>query len=167
MPPGNHPLEETAAGSQDALDLWVARVLRGQVPLKAPVTLEDRVLTAIAAASATPWWQLPFLRWPVPARLAFIAVSFACIWLGLAVAGSAVELVGGIEGARHATATLPGYGWARALLDTLSILTEVARTLAGRLPHLWLYGSLLFVACLYGSFFGLGAVGYRAFHRSR
>lgn len=167
MPSRNQRFDESAAGSQDAMDLWVARVLQGQVPLQAPVTLEDRVLAAIAGTSVAPWWQQPLLRWPVLARLAFVALAFACIWLGLAVAGSAVELVGGIEGVRHATATLPGYGWARAMIDTLSILTDVARTLAGSLPHLWLYGSLLFVACLYGSFFGLGAVGYRAFHRSR
>lgn len=167
--PSRNPssLEHTTAVSKDAVDLWVARLLQGQAPLKAPVTLEDRVLAAIAAASTKPWWQQPFLRWPMSARVAFAALSLACIWLGLAVAGSAVELVGGIDGARHATAALPGYGWARAVFDTFSILSVVARTLAGSLPHLWLYGSLLLVACLYVSCFGLGAVGYRAFHRSR
>lgn len=149
------------------MDQWVTRMLEGQATLKAPATLEDRVLAAITAASATPWWQKPFLRWPMAARLAFLALSCTCVWLGLAVAGSAVQLVGGFEGARTATEALPGYGWARALLDIISILAGVARTLAGSLPHLWLYGSLLFVASLYGSFFGLGAVGYRTFHRSR
>lgn len=160
------PLEDTAAGSQDAMDQWVTRVLRGQSPFKAPVTLEDRVFAAIAASSATPWWQQPLLRWPLSARLAFIALSFVCVWIGLAVAGSAVELAGGIEGAAH-TAALPGYGEARALLDTLSVLTAVARTLAASLPPLWLHGGLLLVALLYGSFFGLGAFGYRAFRRSQ
>lgn len=167
MPSSHHSLEDAAAASRDAVDVWATRVLQGQAQLKAPVTLEDRVLAAIAATAAKPWWQQPFLRWPLPARLAFTVLSLACIWLGLAVTGSAVELVGGIEGARQATAAMPGYGWARAVFDTLSILGGAARTLAGSLPHPWLYGSLLLVACLYGSFFGLGAVGYRAFHRSR
>ena len=103
------PLEDTAAESQDAMDQWVTRVLRGQSPLKAPVTLEDRVFAAIAATSATPWWQQPLLRWPLSARLAFIALSLGCAWIGLAVAGSAAALFGGIEGTAR-TAALPGYG---------------------------------------------------------
>ena len=163
----NRPFDDTAAGPQDAVDQWVTRVLREQPPLKAPATLEERVLAAIAATSAAPWWQQPLLRWPMAARLAFVAVSIACIWLGLAFTGFAAGLVGGIEGAARSTAAIPGYGTARALFDTLTILAVVVRTVAGSLPQLWLYGSVLVVAFLYGSCFGLGAVGYRAFHRSR
>lgn len=163
---GNPRVEDTTAGSRDAMDQWVSRVLRPQPLLKAPATLEDRVFAAIAATSATPWWQQPLLRWPLSARLGFIALSFACVWIGLAVAGSATALVGGIEGVGH-TAALPGYGQARAVLDTFSVLAAVARTLAGSLPPLWLHGGLLLVALLYGSFFGLGAFGYRAFRRSQ
>lgn len=166
MTPNDNPLEDMAAGPQDAVDQWITRVLRDQPPLKAPTTLEQRVFAAIAATSATPWWQQPFLRWPMAARLAFIALSIACVWLGLAVAGFAIGLVGGIEAPAHSTAALPAYAWARALFDTLSILAVVGKTLAGSLPQLWLYGGLLILAFLYGSFFGLGAVGYRAFHRS-
>jgi hypothetical protein len=167
MTSGNRPFDDTAAGSQDAVDQWVTRALRDQPPLKAPATLEERVLAAIAATSEMPWWKQPLLRWPMAARCTFVAVSVACIWLGLAITGFAAGLVGGMEGAARWIAAIPGFGVARALFDTVSILAVVVRTLAGSLPQLWLYGSLLVIACLYSSFFGLGAVGYRAFHRSR
>jgi hypothetical protein len=167
MTTNRRPFDNTAAGSQDAVDRWVTRVLRDQPPLKAPATLDGRVFAAIANTGAVPWWQQPLQGWPMAARCMFVAVSIACIWLGLSLTGFAAGLVGGSEGAARSTAAIPGFGLARALFDTLSILTVVVRTLADSLPQLWLYGGLLVIAGIYGSFFGLGAVGYRAFHRLR
>ncbi len=157
----------TSAGAQEAAEQWITRLLQQQPPLTAPATLEQRVFAAIAATSPPHWWHQPLTRWPVAARVGFLAVMIACAGLGLALANVMAAFIGSMEVTGHAAAAMPGYDAARTLFDTLAALTVVARTLAGSLPQSWLHGGLLLIGLLYGVFFGLGAVGYRVLRPAR
>src|SRR5262249_24705956 len=47
--------------------------LREQPPLRAPASLEARVLAAIES-EARPWWRAGFAQWPLGAKAAMFAV---------------------------------------------------------------------------------------------
>ena len=46
-----------------------------------------------------------------------------------------------------------------------SWVVEFTGRMLGSIPSLWLYGGLTVIAALYATFFGLGAVAYRAIYR--
>lgn len=163
----NTPRGAATSGSRDAADQWLARVLQEQPLLTAPATLEERVIAAITANSTMPWWRHSLRHWPLAAKFAFVAASIACVALGFAGVKLATGLIGGLEGPADPVMAVPGYAWARALFDTLTTLAAVARTVAGNVPESWLQAGLLLIGLLYGSFIGIGALGYRALRLQR
>ena len=72
----------------DELEIWVDRELRRLPDRPAPETLMPRVMQAIAARQAVPWWRKSFAHWPLFARLFFLVGS----------SGLAVLLVYGVVG---------------------------------------------------------------------
>lgn len=143
---------------EDALD----SALRNLPPRKAPASLEDRVLAAIAAHQAKPWWQKGFAFWPAAARVAFLvasaAVIVATVWFFVRGAGSAPlmslqDSVGSVfrwwSDARSAMG-----GAARMAVDSLSPAAQF-----------WMFAALGLVALCYATLIGTGAALYRIFVR--
>lgn len=136
------------------LEQFIDRALRELPDRRAPRALEARVMAAIAARKATPWWRASFDRWPVAVRVAFLLVAggfaFWFTHVGASVevpAGHAGDSAGGLDGLRAVCGALYSAGAA------------VARSI----PRGWFYGALSVVALMYAGLFGLGATAYRSF----
>lgn len=133
------------------LEQFIHRALRELPDRRAPRALESRVMAAIAARRATPWWRASFDRWPVPVRVAFLLVVGGLIFGLMRLGGSA-----DVAGAR-AGETL---GW----LDVVwSSLGSACGAVARSIPRFWFYGAVSAVLVAYAGLFGLGATAYRTF----
>ena len=67
----------------ESLERLIDAAARGVPRRSAPPTLEERVLRAIDARAATPWWRKDFGHWPALARLLFVAAAVGVIALVL------------------------------------------------------------------------------------
>jgi hypothetical protein len=63
--------------SQQKLERIIHHALRAQPLRTAPRTLEARVLNEIERRTTTAWSSTAFMRWPLPARAAFVLVCVA------------------------------------------------------------------------------------------
>lgn len=91
------------------------------LPLRrAPKTLRGRVMAAVAAEAAKPWWQKTWWTWPAPARLAF-ALAIA------AAAAGALRI-----GLGAASAGLAEMSAARAVAEAAWLLTRTLWRLGGQ-----------------------------------
>ncbi len=127
--------------------------------LKAPKTLGSRVLAAIAARQAAPWWKTSWINWPTVIKLAFLALGIAVIG-GLVLAGTAIlqfsTLTSGVaESVSGMLASLKPYYDVAARFGRATGLTlsSVGPTLY------WTLAVLVGVA--YATCIGLGTLGYR------
>lgn len=152
-----------AALSPAQLEQLVHRELRA-LPLRpAPRTLEARVFAAIEARNAVAWWHKSWSYWPASVRVAFAVV--AAVFAGTAVA-ACYALLAGVDVA----------GVTAQAGERLSLFVRLYHAgvwtfnfgaeLFGRIPALWLYGGLAFVATMYVALFGLGAAAYRTLYRT-
>ncbi len=147
------------------LERLVGRVLADLPPKQAPGTLENRVLAAITRA-ALPWWHQSFLHWPMAARFVFLATSVGFVKLGLSLWDLVTAALTSIETTEMAVAA-PGISWMRAAVDLAFSLGTAWRALSVSIPSLWLYAGGGMILTLYVLFFGISALGYRAFQASR
>ncbi len=152
--------------SPDRLEGLIDQALRDQPPLRAPASLEARVLAAVARAPTVPWWRRGFLHWPVAARLVFLIASVGFIRVGLLAWERVTATIDAVE-TTGISAVAPGLSWAATVADLVFALTEVSRALLAGIPQAWLYTGGAVLLGLYALFFGLGALGYRVFRASR
>jgi hypothetical protein len=139
------------------LEAFVHRTLRELPNRRAPAGLEARVLAAIAARNALPWWKKSFTHWPAPARLAFLGLSTAVVAAALV---AATLWLPGVE----ATARQPldnSLAWAAAIKSAFSTLGEIGSRWVSEVPALWLYAAAGAFVSLYATLFGVGAAAYR------
>ena len=131
------------------LEEQIQRALRGLPELSAPDTLAPRVMAAIRAQAARPWWQQSWAAWPQKiqtaalALLAFVAVALSLaggwIWQG----ASLPQLTG---------SSLPALG--DTLLNTALSLFRYAGTT-------WLLIGLAAVMLMYLTCVGVGTLCFR------
>jgi hypothetical protein len=138
------------------LEKLIARRLRALPELEAPPTLAPRILAAIRARAALPWWRQSLWYWPAMAKAAFVAL--------------AIGLVGGLY---HGGWLLSGSvsQWPQPTFESLGRIGELAeylRPLSDALvnlcprfgqPH-WTYVVAL-AGAMYLMCVGLGTVCYR------
>jgi len=71
---------------QEQLERLIHGELRKLPDLRAPETLVHRVMLAVHAKERQPWWQRPWLSWPLPAQVIssalFAATAGALIYFG-------------------------------------------------------------------------------------
>jgi hypothetical protein len=139
------------------------QALRGLPARRAPSSLEQRVLAAIAERQARPWWHQSYTCWPTPVRVAFFVFSAA---LAAVVAGAAATILPGfgVTAGQPVEATL---GWFAQVRATGATLVDVGGRLLPRVSLSWIYLGLAVVAALYAALFGLGAAAYRILWQSR
>lgn len=141
----------------ERLEHLVTRVLREQPLLRAPASLETRILAQIGRRARQPWWRRGFDRWPLAGRLLIIAVcctSIATLWIFSSALWARLT----------AAAAHPEFGGAAtSILDTgrgiLSLGSLTARLLQA-VPREWLVGGLIATGALYAILFALVAIGY-------
>ncbi|HEY0945984.1 MAG TPA: hypothetical protein VGD81_11985 [Opitutaceae bacterium] len=130
---------------------------------RAPVSLENRVLAAIAARDARPWWHKSYQYWPSAVRVAFLVLS-ATLAAVLIAAGA--NFIAGVEpaAAQPVAEALDWFAQLRALGDTVTGL--VGRLLAN-VSSTWIYLGLGVFGLLYAALLGLGAPAYRLLWQAR
>lgn len=102
---------------ESELEQLIDRELRSLPPVAAPADLVSRVLSAAAALERRPWYAKPVALWPVPARLAFLALTTG-------LAGLLVYFTWGLS-------TGTPYAYLADEMAELSGRLELARSLGG------------------------------------
>jgi hypothetical protein len=132
------------------LERLVHQELR-QLPLrKAPGTLAPRVLAAIQARAARPWWQQSWWHWPLLAQLALL--------------GLALSIIAGFSGGGwfvvNQAAVYSQMAWDRVVLlgDGLAPLGNAGLLLYDRFFHPYLLYALMLAGMLYCGCLGAGTV---------
>jgi hypothetical protein len=145
-----HPDEE--------LEHLIDRELRRLPELPAPATLMPRVMQAIAARQAVPWWRKSFIHWPVSARLAFLAGSSAltALLVYLVWGFSSGVSLGGLGS--EIQPWLSGLSAIRSLLETLG---SAALVLAKSASNWLMWSAITMAAVSYLTTVGLGTVCWR------
>jgi len=120
--------------------------LLGSLPdMSAPSSLEQRVLSRLAADARLPWYRRGFSRWPGTARVLFLPVALtgAAITMGIAS-----RIGAAIPASLPATNALPT---ASRVSATWSALHDAGQAIGGLVTHFvpmpWLYAAAaIFVA---------------------
>lgn len=150
--------------SPEELEQLIHQNLRSLPNRRAPRSLESRVLAAIEARSALPWWRQSFAHWPVAARCVFILLSGGLVKLALM---ATVWVMGGFDRAVLADAFTTKFGWLERANAVMASSSDFVGTLLHSIPAVWLYGGLACFAGLYVTLFGLGATAYRMLYAHR
>lgn len=144
-PPDEHELEQL-----------IHRTLRSLPDRRAPRSLENRVLAAIAARAALPWWHKSYAQWPAPIRAGFFVLSA----LAAAVVLGGL-LVGGHQTSRVAADFAQHFSWLASLRSAGGDWLGAFGTVFNTIPSLWAYGLLAVVAAGYAALLGVGAAVWR------
>ena len=150
--------------SPEELEKLIHQTLRSVPDRRAPRSLESRVLAAIEARAALPWWKQSFGQWPVAARCLFFLFSGVVVKFGI-MAG--VWAMGSFDTAQYANAFSTQYAWVEHTRSIISGIGEFGLVLWRSIPPLYLYGGFACLASLYLSLFGLGAAAYRTLYANR
>lgn len=145
---------------EQSLERLVHQTLRALPPRRAPRSLEQRVLAAIAERAALPWWRKGFAYWPIAPRIAFLAVATAVVF-GL------FRLLTGVEVGAALASLVPQLAWTDTIASLVRATQDFFQGFVGGIPPLWLYGGLVAIASLYAALFGLGATAYRLLYANR
>lgn len=145
----------------EELEKLIHRTLRSLPDRRAPRSLEQRVMAAIEARQALPWWRQSFAHWPQAAKAAFLLLGgvIAAILITL-VFRTGVE----VEAASPWTNAMNNLSHVRLVFASLG---EACAAIFRGIPPLWLYGGLAFVAVMYAALVGLGATAYRTLFNHR
>ena len=142
---------------EQQLERLIDKALRDQPSLRAPASLQDRVLAEIARRAVAPWWQGSFSGWPAVARVLFLVVSAGFVKLVL----EASHLVAGpIDSTARNSALFAEVSWIPGLFSSFGAALH-------GLPSLWVYGALGVLAVLYLTLFGVSAAAYRTLYATR
>jgi hypothetical protein len=152
----------------EKLGLFVDQLLRGQPALRAPDSLQERVLRQLQsqtqAHATSPWWGRGFAHWPLAARVAFLIVS--CGFVTLALRGT-MSVTAMLRSDDVAGAVSPAITWLHVGTDILNAIVSLGAWVFRVIPAEWLYGAALLGLVLYATLFGLGTVAYRTLYLNK
>ncbi len=144
--------------SPEELEKMIHETLRSLPERRAPRSLESRVMAAIAAREALPWWRQSYRAWPLAARVVFVVVSVGlAAGLMLATVGAMTDLRGSDVSRFFATPLL----WIEIARNAMASMASVGAVIVRQIPTLWLYGGLAVFVAAYVAMFGIGAAAYR------
>jgi hypothetical protein len=146
------------------LEDFIHRSLRSLPDRPAPRSLESRVLAAIEARAALPWWRKSFAQWPVAARILFILLSAGIVKLALM---ATVWASGGFQASELVSTFSTQLSWIEAIRGAVRGTVDSFSIVLRSIPPVWLYGTVAVIAGVYASLFSLGATAYRALYSNR
>lgn len=136
------------------LESLIDRELKSLPALDAPGTLAPRVMAALAARAALPWYRCAWQTWPRAGQVLALA-ALAAVFAGLAVAGGQLF---------HNSGVRPTGGWFATVSLVTSLLATVGEALLLAVKHLhpaWLAAGLLVLSAGWLSCLGLGTAIFR------
>lgn len=147
--------------SPEELEKLIHQTLRSVPDRRAPRSLESRVLAAIEARAALPWWKQSFTQWPVAARCVFLLLSGGVVKLAFM---ASVWVMAGFDAKQYTNAFSTQFSWVERLGNFANSISEFCSVLWHAIPPVYLYGGLFCLASLYLTLFGLGAAAYRTLY---
>ncbi len=150
--------------SPEQLEKMIHETLRSLPAHRAPRSLEARVLAALEAQAAQPWYRQSFVRWPMAARVAFVLLSAG---LAKVVLMATVWAMAGFDSTEVASAFSSQVAWIETAAAVVNHVAAFCGAVYRGIPPLWFYGGIAFVATMYLALFGLGAAAYRTLYVNR
>jgi len=141
----------------DRLERLVAQVLCEQPPLRAPASLETRIIAQLHRQARQPWWRPGFHGWPLAGRLLVIAAccaSVAAVWI------FSMPLWARVTAAAAQSALAPAAASAVYTWRAIRSLGSLAAHWVQAIPREWLIWGMLATGTLYLLLFALVAIGY-------
>lgn len=148
--------------SPEELEQLIHQTLRALPDRRAPRSLEGRVLAAIAARQALPWWKQSFAAWPIAVRIVFMVGSCALV---AALAGA--WMIYGADQPDVSALMARPLAIVAALRELVHVVVGFGAMLLRHIPTLWLYGALAALFGMYVTLFGVGATAYRTLYANR
>ncbi len=143
------------------LECLIHGVLREQPTLRAPASLEARVLEAIERHSL-PWWRAGFAQWPLGAKAAMFAALVLVSKITLDVV---MWLFSNPTPVSHTVETT--ISRAKTTASLFTSLLEVGQSVLNVIPAYWITMALVFAAGMYITLFVLGAAAYRTLYLNK
>lgn len=150
--------------SPEELEKLIHENLRALPNRRAPRSLESRVLAAIEARAALPWWRKSFAQWPIAMRCVFLLVSGGLVKVALM---ATVWVMGDFDRANFSSAFSNQVAWFERLRNALTAIADYSMLIFHSIPPVWLYGGLACLAAVYVTLFGIGAAAYRTLYANR
>jgi hypothetical protein len=141
----------------EKLERLIGDLARAQPARRAPMSLEQRVLSELRR-QVMPWWQQNFLYWPLLARVVLMMVGVVVARLCLGVTtwvGGGSRLL-----ASHSALTLPAE-LGHKVLNVATGTKDLGLVVIHAIPTMWIVIALGVMAVFYATFFGLCAGAYR------
>jgi len=155
-------LTEQNRNAQEArLERLIHGVLSSQPELRAPASLEARVLERIQEQSL-PAWRTDFSRWPMVARGALFAALLVITKLTLDLVMWLFSSPTPVAQTVESSVT-----WAKSTASTFTSLLLLCQSLFNVIPPLWITLGLAFAAGMYVMLFVLGATAYRTLYLNK
>ena len=157
----SHPTERNREQQEARLERLIHGVLREQPPLRAPASLEARVLAALEQEHL-PWWRKGFAQWPLGARAAMFAVLLLVSKLTL---DAVMWIFSNPTPVSHTVENT--ISQAKSTASVFSSLMQVVHSLLNVIPGHWITVALVFAAGMYFMLFVLGATAYRTLYLNK
>jgi hypothetical protein len=158
---GKHLTEQNRDLQEAQLERAIHGVLRSQPPLRAPASLEARVLWGIEQQSL-PWWRAGFAQWPVVARIALFAALLLITKLTLDLVMWLFSSPTPVAQQVESSVT-----WAKSTAGMFTSLLQLCQSLFNVIPGHWITLALAFAAGMYFLLFVLGATAYRTLYLNK
>lgn len=150
--------------SPEELEKLIHQNLRALPDRRAPRSLESRVLAAIEARAARPWWKQSYAQWPIAARCVFLLLSGGLVKLAVM---ATVWAMAGFDRTAFAESFSTQFAWVDRINALMASCIDFAGVVFHSIPAIWLYGGLACFVGLYVTLFGLGAAAYRMLYAQR
>jgi hypothetical protein len=140
------------------LEVQVDRALKELPELAAPQTLMPRVLQALAARRALPWYRQPFLAWPFALRVATLVILLASLGVFCGACYQLTRAAGYANAMQEIAQTFSG------LTSVWNVITALGGAVALVVKHFGtgiLIGCCLAAALGYAVCIGLGTACVR------
>jgi hypothetical protein len=153
---------------QARLERLITQGLSRQPLLKAPASLQSRVLAEIARRAALPWYHLSFRQWPMLMQIGFVFTALATVVLARSVllwtqlSHAATEVAAPVTGG---VTFLESLGSALAALG--SVFGSIGNGLLHRIPAFWLVIGIGVAFVMYAMLAGIGVAVYRTLDSGR
>ena len=137
------------------LEQFIERELKKLPALRAPPAVLRNVMARVRATLGLPWWQRPWLFWPIAARVAVLAIFIGMV-AGLSMVTLPIPSLGSIVSHAHKQLS-----WMSSMVELCLTLMRSAMLVLTSIPPAALWAIAGMMAVMYAAFLGFGTVLYR------
>ena len=143
---------------ENQLERQIDRALKELPPLRAPASLSPRVLRAIAARKARPWYRLSWQEWPAPLQAAAMILLVAMFGSLCFAAWQLTRAAGYANAMEELRQTFSGLS---VIWNTIQVLFGAIVLIVKKLGSGFMIGCLAAMGLAYAMCVGLGTMFVR------